>query len=66
MLTYFLAIAAGVFLALSFLIDDLVRISVGGYTLIEASYWEGIAVVPILLAAYVLYGIYVNLTVAFT
>lgn len=62
-LTYFLAIAGGVFLALSFLIDDLVRISIAGYTLIEASYWEGIAVVPILLAAYVLYGIYVNLTV---
>lgn len=62
-LTYFLAIAGGVFLALSFLIDDLVRLSIGGYTLIEASYWEGIGVVPILLAAYVLYGIYVNLTV---
>ena len=62
-LTYFLALAGGIFLALSYLIDDLVRISIGGYTLIEASYWEGIAVVPILLAAYVLYGIYVNLTV---
>ena len=62
-MTYFLAIAGGVFLLLSFLIDDLVRLSVGGYTLIEASYWEGIGVVPILLAAYVLYGIYVNLTV---
>ncbi len=62
-MTYFLAIAGGVFLVLSFLIDDLVRLSFGGYTLIEASYWEGVGVVPILLAAYVLYGIYVNLTV---
>ena len=62
-MTYFLAIAGGVFLVLSFLIDDLVRLSIGGFTLIEASYWDGIGVVPILLAAYVLYGIYVNLTV---
>ncbi len=62
-LTYFLAIAGGVFLALSFLIDDLVRLSIGGYHLIEASYWDGVGVVPILLAAYILYGIYVNLTV---
>lgn len=62
-MTYFLAIAGGVFLLVSFLIDDLVRLSFWGYTLIQASYWEGIGVVPILLAAYVLYGIYVNLTV---
>lgn len=62
-MTYFLVMAGGVFLLVSFLIDELIRLSFWGYTLIEASYWEGIGVVPILLVAYVLYGIYVNLTV---
>ena len=63
-MTYFLVIAGGLFLALSFLMDDLVRFQWGSYTLIEESYWDGVKIVPFLIIAYILYGIYVNLTVA--
>ncbi|MEE2994083.1 MAG: oligosaccharide flippase family protein [Gemmatimonadota bacterium] len=62
-LTYFLVIISGVFLCISFLIDDLITLRIGEYTFFKETYWDGIGIVPPLLIAYILYGIYVNLTV---
>jgi O-antigen/teichoic acid export membrane protein len=62
-LTYFLLITSGVFLALSLLIDELIRMPVGGYTFFAEAYWGGTGLVPLFLLAYILYGLYVNLTV---
>lgn len=62
-LTYFLVITSGVFLCISFLIDDLITLRIGEYTFFRDTYWDGIGIVPPLLIAYLLYGIYVNLTV---
>ncbi|MBM3265014.1 MAG: oligosaccharide flippase family protein [candidate division Zixibacteria bacterium] len=62
-LTYFLLIASTLGLSLSLLIDWLVRIPVKGITFFSSAYWEGIGVVPFFALAYILYGLYVNLTV---
>ena len=51
------------FLRISFLIDDLITLRIGEYTFFKETYWDGIGIVPPLLIAYILYGIYVNLTV---
>ena len=56
-------IISGVFLCISFLIDDLITLRIGEYTFFKETYWDGIGIVPPLLIAYILYGIYVNLTV---
>jgi len=60
-LTYFLFITSGVFLAISFFVDDLVRFEIGGSTFFGSAYWGGTHLVPLFLAAYILYGLYVNL-----
>ena len=60
-LTYFLLITGGVFLAISLYIDDLVRLQIGHYTFFGSAFWAGTDLVPLFLGAYILYGLYVNL-----
>lgn len=60
-LTYFTAALAWACLALSFFIPDLVRLRVAGRALIHENYWAGLPIVPVVLAAYLVNGIYVNL-----
>ncbi|MFQ5603269.1 MAG: lipopolysaccharide biosynthesis protein [bacterium] len=62
-LTYFTLLAAVLFLIISFFIDDIVRFRVFGYSLIGEKYWGGTQVVPVILLAYLFYGIYVNFVV---
>ncbi|MDD3094917.1 MAG: oligosaccharide flippase family protein [Candidatus Neomarinimicrobiota bacterium] len=59
-LTFFVFIMSLVFLLVSFYIREIVSLPLMGKTLIESSYWGGIAVVPYILAAYVFDGIYLN------
>jgi len=51
------------FLAVSFLADNLARVEFFGFQLIEQSYWPGLAVIPPVMVSYIFYGIYINLTV---
>ena len=51
------------FLAVSFLADNLARVEFFGFQLIEQSYWPGLAVIPPVLVSYIFYGMYINLTV---
>lgn len=59
-LTLFLGGASWLALGLSFFLPDLIRLSVGGRTLIHPAYWAGLPVVPVVLFAYVFHGAYVN------
>jgi O-antigen/teichoic acid export membrane protein len=56
-MTYFLLGATFIFLVVSFFIGDLVRIRIVGYHLIREQYWTGLAIVPVILLAYVFTGV---------
>lgn len=62
-LTYFTAIGMGIFLLISFYIDEIVQFKFFGHSLIGPEYWQGTKVVPLILLAYMFYGIYVNFVV---
>ncbi|OGS06781.1 MAG: hypothetical protein A2270_01015 [Elusimicrobia bacterium RIFOXYA12_FULL_51_18] len=59
-LTYFVLALVWLGLALSFFIPDLVRFRIAGKPLIHPSYWPGLKIVPVVLFAYLVNGIYVN------
>lgn len=62
-LSYFVVVASGIFLIISFFIDDLVRLNIFGFTLFGSSYWASTKVVPLILLSYLVYGMYVNFVV---
>ena len=48
----------------SYLIEYIVKIPLpGSITLLGKQYWSGVTIIPLILTSYLLYGIYVNLTV---
>ena len=57
-MTYFSLIAVFVFLVLSFMIDDIVHISIMGRYIIHPDYWGGLGIVPVILLSYVFTGLY--------
>lgn len=57
--TYLMILLASVFVIVSVFIDDLVRLPLGGGTLIPALYWEGSAIIPLVLLGYIATGMYV-------
>lgn len=62
--TYFCYGGLIAFLAFSLLADDIVKINIAGYTLLDKAYWSGLEIVPYILLAYLFSGLYLNLTVA--
>ena len=61
-MTYFVLVATGVFLVLSFFLADIVRWPIfGGHSIIDPRFWEGMDIIPVILLAYVFLGIYNNL-----
>ncbi|OGR44293.1 MAG: hypothetical protein A2X35_02375 [Elusimicrobia bacterium GWA2_61_42] len=60
-LTYFTLALVWLGMALAFFIPDLARFQVAGRPLIHESYWPGLGIVPVVLFAYLVNGIYVNL-----
>jgi len=50
-------------LAASFFIDQIVQFDLFGVTLIDKKYWQGTKVVPLILLAQLIYGVYVNFVV---
>jgi O-antigen/teichoic acid export membrane protein len=61
-MTYFVLIATGVFLVLSFFLADIVRWPVfAGRSIIDPRFWEGMDIIPVVLLAYVFLGVYNNL-----
>lgn len=59
--TYFIIIACAVYLLISLFIKDIVQLSFGGISLIHQSYWQGLGIIPIILAAYIWNGIATNM-----
>ncbi len=62
-MTMSVAVLASLFLSISLLADNLVAIELFGYNLIDSRYWVGLQVIPLVMAGYVFFGVYVNLTV---
>ena len=64
-LSYFLLAIGWIYLAISFFIDDIVKIRIPGFNcyLIDQDYWSGVSIVPMVMIAYILYGVYVNFIV---
>ncbi len=62
--TYFCYGGLVVFLTFSLLADELVKINIGGYTLLNYQYWSGLVIIPYILIAYLFSGLYVNLNIA--
>jgi O-antigen/teichoic acid export membrane protein len=62
--SYFVYAGMIAFLLFSLLADDIVKISLFGYTLLNQQYWNGMVIVPYILLSYFLFGLTVNLNVA--
>jgi O-antigen/teichoic acid export membrane protein len=61
-LTYVVLLMSGIFLVLTFFIDDIVKIHFFGRSLIHPDYWSGLSIVPIVLLGYVFMGVSTNLS----
>lgn len=60
-LTLFVLLSSFIFLIITVFIEDIVKIDLPyGYNLIGKAYWAGLSIVPVILFAYLLNGIYVN------
>lgn len=62
-LTYFVMVTGFLHLLVSFFIRDIISFSLFGFTIIGAEYGPGIPIVPIVMLAYIGYGVYVNFIV---
>ena len=61
-LTYFVLIMTGVFLLLSFLLEDIVKLPIfWGHSILPPEYWHGLAIVPVVLLGYMFLGVSNNL-----
>jgi len=61
-MTIFVIVGSFIFIILSLFIEDIVKIPLFGRgTLVGKAYWSGLIIVPIILFAYLLYGMYINL-----
>ncbi len=58
-LSYFTLVGSAILVILSLFITDLARIQIEGYSLIGSNYWAGLHIVPIILLAYLINGMYV-------
>jgi O-antigen/teichoic acid export membrane protein len=61
-LTYFTLAGSIILITLSLFINDIVKIEFFGKTLIGSAYWDGLNIVPVVLLAYLFYGMYVVFT----
>jgi O-antigen/teichoic acid export membrane protein len=63
-MTYYIFVAAFVVIGVTMTIEYIVKIPLApGITLLGESYWGGIKIIPVILFAYLMFGVYVNLTV---
>jgi len=58
-LTYFTLVGSILLVSISLFISDFAHFQVAGYSLIGSAYWRGLDIVPIILLAYLINGIYV-------
>ena len=58
-LTYFTLAGSILLIVLSLFISDVAKIQIAGYSLIGSEYWSGLNIIPIVLLAYLINGMYV-------
>ena len=64
--TYFTLICALIFLTVSLFIPYVIKLpGIGGKYFINPEYWEGIGIIPIVLAAYFFNGVFTNISAGF-
>lgn len=57
-LTYFTLVGSFILVVLSLFINDIAQIKIAGFTLIGSEYWSGLHIIPIVLLAYLINGVY--------
>jgi O-antigen/teichoic acid export membrane protein len=57
-LTYFTLVGSIILVLLSLFITDLAQIKIAGFSLIGPEYWSGLQIIPIVLLAYLINGMY--------
>ncbi|KAA3612588.1 MAG: hypothetical protein DWQ05_18215 [Calditrichaeota bacterium] len=62
-LTYFLLICTSFYLAICFFIEDIVRFEFRGISLFNQAYWHSTSIVPIVMLAYIFFGVYAIIVV---
>jgi O-antigen/teichoic acid export membrane protein len=62
-LTYLLLACLFVFLLICFIVDDIVRFRIFGFTLFGPQYWDSTVVVPWVMLAYIFYAAYLNFVI---
>jgi len=60
--TVFTAVCGGIFLITSFFIEYIVRMPFIGGRFIHPEYWEGMAIIPIVMVAYFFNGVFINMS----
>ncbi len=60
-MTYYLSVCAVVFLLISFFVDDVIKYKFHGHYILRPEYWDGLAIVPLVLVSYIFSGIGTNL-----
>lgn len=61
-MTIFVIAGSFIFIILTLFIEDIVKVPLlGRGTLVGKAYWSGLVIVPVILFAYLLYGMYINL-----
>jgi len=58
-LTYFVLVGSILLIVISLFINDVAKIQIAGYSLIGSEYWSGLNIIPIILLAYLINGMYV-------
>jgi O-antigen/teichoic acid export membrane protein len=61
-LTYLVLLMSVIFLAVSFFIGDIVKLTVFGRHIISPNYWGGLTIVPVVLLGYLFFGVYINVS----
>ncbi len=59
-MTYFTLLCSIVFLFFTMFINQIVRVSIFGYTIVGKEYWGSLQIVPVVILAYIFYGFYIN------
>jgi len=62
-LTYYLIVTGFFFLVISFFIEEIVHFQLFGISLMRLEYVEGIKIVPVVMLAYLMLGVYTNFVV---
>lgn len=62
--TYFIFAGMTLFLIITLFVNQVVKIQLFGFTLLEKSYWSGLGIIPVVLLSYLLSGIYSVLNAA--